>query len=178
VHLEATNLIRVVRIEAQMAQIYKAVRLAALKQDPLAFGSTYEREVLFPDAEWVTRASSLDGTNRVGFFALEDEEAFGLVACFRDSEDPTVGDVISMWVAPEARRSGVGSELLKAIRYWAEERGMRTLRLLVTSHNATGISFYERNGFIRTGKTVPYPHALDIFEIEMTLPTCGTAHLI
>ncbi|GLQ46258.1 GNAT family N-acetyltransferase [Dyella lipolytica] len=166
-------MIKLVRIEAQSAQTYKAIRLAALKQDPLSFGSTYEREVSFSDKEWLTRASSLDGEDRVGFFALEDEEAFGLVVCFRDNKDPTVGDVISMWVAPIARRRGVGSDLLKAIRHWAQERGIQTLRLLVTSLNASGISFYERNGFVRTGKTAPYPHTPDIFEIEMTLSTCG-----
>jgi ribosomal protein S18 acetylase RimI-like enzyme len=166
-------LIKLVRIEAQSAQTYKAIRLAALKQDPLSFGSTYEREVLLSDEEWLTRASSLDGDNRVGFFALQDEKAVGLILCFRDSEDPTVGEVISMWVAPDGRRCGAGSELLKAIRRWAQEGGMQTLRLLVTSLNTAGISFYERNGFARTGKTAPYPHMRDMVEIEMTLSTCG-----
>lgn len=167
--LEVTKLITLVRIEAQSAQTYKAIRLAALKQDPLSFGSTYEREVLLSDKDWLTRASSLDGENRVGFFALEDEQALGLVACFRDSEDPALGEVISMWVAPAGRRRGVGSDLLKAIRHWAQERRIQTIRLLVTSLNTAGICFYERNGFVRTGKTVPYPHTPDTVEIEMIL---------
>lgn len=166
-------MIKLVRIEAQSAQTYKAIRLAALKQDPLSFGSTYEHEALLSDEEWLTRASSLNGDNRAGFFALEDGKAIGLVLCFRDSEDPTVGELISMWVAPVGRQRGVGSDLLKAIRHWAQEHGMQTLRLLVTSLNTIGISFYERNGFVRTGKTAPYPHTPDIFEIEMTLSTCG-----
>jgi ribosomal protein S18 acetylase RimI-like enzyme len=167
------NLIKLVRIEAQSAQTYKAVRLAALKQDPHSFGSTYEREVSLSDKEWPTRASSLDGESRVGFFALEDEQALGLVACFRDREDSTVGEVISMWVAPIARRRRVGSSLLKATCDWAQEQGIQTLRLLVTNRNTAGISFYERNGFVRTGKTAPYPNTPDTFEIEMTTSTCG-----
>ncbi len=166
-----TDLIKLVRIQAQSAQTYKAIRLAALKQDPLSFGSTYEREALLADQDWLNRAKSLDGQNRVGFFALEDEKALGLVACFRDSENPAVAEVISMWVAPAGRRRGVGSDLLNAIRRWAQDGGIRTLRLLVTSSNTAGISFYERNGFVRTGNTTPYPHTPDIFEIEMTQST-------
>ncbi|KAK8140450.1 hypothetical protein PG984_000516 [Apiospora sp. TS-2023a] len=37
---------------------YKPFRLAALKQDPDAFGSTYAREVAFPDEAWLQRLSN------------------------------------------------------------------------------------------------------------------------
>ncbi|KAK7923172.1 hypothetical protein PG985_007243 [Apiospora marii] len=36
---------------------YKPFRLAALKQDPHAFGSTYAREAAFPDETWLERLS-------------------------------------------------------------------------------------------------------------------------
>ncbi|KAK8090086.1 hypothetical protein PG997_005047 [Apiospora hydei] len=37
---------------------YKPFRLAALKQDPEAFGSTYAREAAFPDETWLQRLSN------------------------------------------------------------------------------------------------------------------------
>lgn len=166
-------MIKLVRIEAQLAQTYKEVRLAALKQDPLAFGSTYARELLLSDQDWIARANSLDGKDRIGFFAFDDEQALGLVAGFRDSKAPTVGEVISMWVAPAARQHGVGSKLLQAVRQWAREQGMHTLSLMVTNVNAAAVAFYERNGFVRTGRTEPYPNDPDLFEIEMTIPAEG-----
>ena len=75
------------RINPQMAALYRQVRLAALKSDPLSFGSTYEREAHFPEDEWVRRATSLDGKDRVGFLAFQDDIPCGLVACFRDNGD-------------------------------------------------------------------------------------------
>jgi ribosomal protein S18 acetylase RimI-like enzyme len=167
--------VKLVRIAPQSAESYKAVRLAALKSDPLFFGSTYEREVVFPDAEWRRRASSLDGESRIGFLALKEDEPCGLVACFRDNQQRTVGEVISMWVAPLERRSGLGSQLLEAVRAWAEARGIETLRLLVTSRNVAGISLYERNGFRKTGKTEPYPYLPETWEIEMSRSTVTCA---
>jgi hypothetical protein len=53
--------VKLLRIAPHSAESYRAIRLVALKSDPLSFGSTYDREVLFPDAEWTLRASSLDG---------------------------------------------------------------------------------------------------------------------
>jgi ribosomal protein S18 acetylase RimI-like enzyme len=171
-----SNRVNLVRIAPQTVESYKVIRLAALKNDPLSFGSTYEREMLMPDAEWMTRASSLDGDNRIGFLALKDCEPCGLVLCFRDNEQRTVGEIISLWVAPHDRRSGVGLRLLEAVRTWAKGQAIETLRLLVTSRNVAAIALYERNGFQKTGRTKPYPHQPETWEIEMSKSTveCAT----
>jgi ribosomal protein S18 acetylase RimI-like enzyme len=169
------NRVDLVRIAPQTVESYKAIRLAALKSDPLSFGSTYEREALMPDAEWRRRANSLDGDNRIGYLALKDGEPCGLALCFRDNEQRTVGEIISVWVGSHDRRSGVGSLLLEAVRRWAEGRAIETLRLLVTSRNVAAIALYERNGFQKTGRTKPYPHQPEIWEIEMSRPTVDCA---
>ena len=39
-------------------QTYRDVRLRALGTNPEAFGSSFEREVAFPDERWVERASN------------------------------------------------------------------------------------------------------------------------
>ena len=41
---------------------------------------------------------------------------------------------------------------------------------MVTSANLAAISFYQRLGFIRTGRTEPYPNDPAIFEYEMSKP--------
>ena len=147
---------------------YKAVRLRALKDSPLAFGSTYERESQFTDEEWNARAARLCVGRDMGFLALCDGKYDGLVLCLLDPDDPLKGQLVSMWVAPERRKLSVGRQLIEAIATWASERGVRTLRLMVTSVNDSAMEFYRRNGFVMTGKTEPYPNDPDIMEYEMT----------
>jgi ribosomal protein S18 acetylase RimI-like enzyme len=72
-----------------------------------------------------------------------------------------------MWVAPEARRAGVGKRLVDAVAEWARSRAMRELKLMVTSVNAGAIAFYYRMGFKMTGKTGVYPNDAAITEFEM-----------
>jgi ribosomal protein S18 acetylase RimI-like enzyme len=146
---------------------YKAVRLRALKDMPLAFGSTYEREARLSDDEWAARAARLCSGRDAGFLAFCDGSYAGLVLCFVEAEDATTGQLISMWVAPEARMGGVGRMLIDAIAKWAAERGVKTLRLMVTSVNDGAMEFYRRNGFCMTGKTGPYPNDPAVVEYEM-----------
>ena len=147
---------------------YKTVRLRALKDSPLAFGSTYHRESQFGDEEWNARTAHLTGERNIGFLAQCNGKYTGLALCFIDKDDSLKGELRSMWVAPEARRHGVGRQLIDAIATWAAGRGVRTLHLMVTSINDDAIEFYRRNGFSKTGRTEPYPNDPDIVEYEMT----------
>ena len=156
----------VVRIDRGSADAFRKIRLAALKTDPRAFSSTYEREAQFGDEEWQRRAS-LNGEDRAGFFAMKAGEPCGLVACFRDGTDRSRAQIVSMWVAPEARRYGVASRLLEAARAWAESHGVATLRLFVTSENHAAIALYKRLGFMQTGRSEPYPNDPTMIEMEM-----------
>jgi ribosomal protein S18 acetylase RimI-like enzyme len=147
---------------------FKTARLRALQDSPSAFGSTYARESQFPDAEWTSRAANMNGEKRIGFLAMDDEVPCGIIAGFRDEDDPTRAQVVSMWVAPAYRRRGVGSALIAAVRDGARTRGVAELQLMVTSRNHTAIEFYERLGFSLTGKTEPYPNDPSLIEYQMS----------
>jgi ribosomal protein S18 acetylase RimI-like enzyme len=161
-------------ITPQLTALYKQVRLRALEDTPTAFGSTYTRESQLTDEDWRQRSLSLDGTHKIGFIALEENEPCGLVACFRDAADPTQAKVISMWVAPSHRGTGLAWSLLDAVHQWAASLGVTTLRLMVTSRNLRAIAFYQRYGFAPTGRTNPYPNDPTLHEIEMTRPLTAT----
>jgi Acetyltransferases len=155
------------QIGSELTAEYRAVRLRALQDTPLAFGSTYEREVRLTDEEWTARAARCSSNRDVGFLARCDGNYAGLALCFVDGDDAAVGQLISMWVAPEARRSGVGRMLIDAISVWAVERGVKTIKLMVTNVNDGAMEFYRRNGFSMTGKTEPYPNDDRMIEYEM-----------
>jgi GNAT superfamily N-acetyltransferase len=51
-----------------------------------------------------------------------------------------------LYVAPEARRQGLGRRLVEAVRGWAEELHAGRLRLGVLSANTAGCAFWEAVG--------------------------------
>ncbi|SEO87928.1 GNAT family N-acetyltransferase [Amycolatopsis saalfeldensis] len=53
----------------------------------------------------------------------------------------------SMRVAPEARRSGVGSALVARFGVWAGKRGARHFSVTAYSANSPAIAFYREHGF-------------------------------
>jgi len=147
---------------------FKAVRLRALLDSPTAFGSTYGKESKLTDEEWEKRAGQWNAPgSAAAFFAWEGERAVGIVGGFLDKEDATRASLASMWVSPESRGRGVGRRLVETIIAWAEGKGARSLRLLVTSNNDGAIGFYERLGFAKTGKTEPHPNDPALVEFEM-----------
>ncbi|HEX4124657.1 MAG TPA: GNAT family N-acetyltransferase, partial [Tepidisphaeraceae bacterium] len=146
---------------------FKANRLRALSDAPLAFGSTYARESLLTDDQWRERVEQWSGNRGCGYLAWDGPTACGIVGCFLDTEDRSRAHLISMWVAPAQRHRGAGRMLVDAAASWAESRGATSLYLSVTSCNDAGRIFYERLGFTATGRTEPYPNIAKLVEIEM-----------
>lgn len=75
----ASTLIR--RVESTDSAVIREVRLRALATDPSSFGSTYEREAMFPDAIWAEWASGdADGEEMATLLAIRGDKAVGIVA--------------------------------------------------------------------------------------------------
>ena len=158
------------RITPSLASSYKEVRLRALQDTPSAFGSTYARESQFSAADWHQRAANLCTPRSIGYLAHHNNDYCGIAVSFLNQQDPQHAELMSMWVAPDHRRTGAGRLLVDAIESWARQCGAHTFQLMVTSSNVAAISFYQRLGFVRTGRTEPYPHDAAILEYEMSKP--------
>jgi GNAT superfamily N-acetyltransferase len=157
------------RIRGDEGPALEACRLAALKESPSAFGSTYAAEANRPE-EWTARAQAgAAGVDRVTFFALMGDEVVGLAGGFRPETEQFVVELVSMWAAPDARRAGLGRGLVGAVVGWAREVSATTVRLWVTRGNAPAHSLYESLGFRETGETQPLPSDLSLVEVCMTL---------
>lgn len=57
------------------------------------------------------------------------------------------GGVAAMWVAPSARRRGLGSRLLVALARAAADRGAASMHLQTDTDNTAALGLYERHGF-------------------------------
>lgn len=133
-------------------QLYRALRLAALRDAPDAFGSTLAREEAFPEAEWITRlakasASALDRP----LVAEDDGRAVGLCWVRIDANDTTTAALYQVWVHPDARRKGIGQGLLEAAMRWAQDAGARTMMLTVAVGRDSAVQLYRRAGFLEVG---------------------------
>ncbi|GAA2157276.1 GNAT family N-acetyltransferase [Pedococcus bigeumensis] len=152
-------------VEPSVWQVYRAVRLAMLLDTPLAYGSSFAREIAFPDELWVERMADSDG-----WLAFEGELPVGAVTSFHapgQADDETY--LVAMWVASHARGRGVADQLVRALLDHARRAGRRRVLLDVADDNERAIGFYERVGFTRTGRTGELPHQPSVTEFEMEL---------
>lgn len=132
-------------------QALRAVRLRALDQDPDAFGSTYALALALPDEEYRRRAAS-----RTTHLAFSDGEPVGIVTLVpSDDGDPAQRDLVSMWVDPSHRGTGLAQRLVEAACARGRIDGVREVALWVTAGNAAARGLYERCGFTLTGHRQP-----------------------
>jgi GNAT superfamily N-acetyltransferase len=147
----------------------RTLRLRALADAPMAFGSTLREEAGFAEEIWHSRASrGASEDDRATFVAERSGDWVGIATGLAQDPDGGAGAVlVGMFVAPEARRVQVGMSLVKAVIGWAQARGERQLRLWVTDTNAPALALYRRAGFRPTGRSRPVPHTPSLSELEM-----------
>jgi GNAT superfamily N-acetyltransferase len=176
--------VRTVRVE-DWAEL-KELRLSALR-DPVArvaFLDTYESGVAETDDHWRRRAIPISqggaATNLIA--ADEDGVWVAMLALLDETGEQTVIDaegdlappqmhLVSAYVRPEHRGTGVAEQLFRAAIdwTWCNTKAER-VRLWVHADNARAQAFYRRLGFTRTGGTMPFPPSPDELEHEMALP--------
>lgn len=136
---------------------YREVRLRALQDSPSAFGSTYAGEAVQPPEYWQARTqNAAAGSERAMFLAYDGDECVGMAGCVDDDLGANK-QLISMWVAPSRRGTGVADGLIDAVLAWAEQSGARRIGLWVTRGNDRALRCYERAGFRVTGDVQPLP---------------------
>lgn len=133
--------------------------MAALKEAPYAFGSTWEGERDRGDEEWRDAV-----TSRQRFVAVFNDQVVGMAAGGA-SNDTGTASLTSLWVDPSTRGQGVGDQLVNAVLKWAKAEGFSQVLLWVTEGNSKAASLYERNGFTRTGDVIAEP----LREFEMSI---------
>jgi len=141
--------------------VLRALRVQALTDSPRAFSSTLERELARTTVDWQRWMSP-----GVTFILEANGEARGLVAGGRDKSDPSLVDLMAMWVHPDLRGTGAADALLSSVKTWAAEQGATCVRLNVVENNGRAKRCYERAGFRATGRQGVVAKTGDI-EIEM-----------
>lgn len=89
----------------------------------------------------------LDGPGIFGF-VVRGEDPAGVLVCRTVCSE---AEILTVGVAPWARRQGVGRALMVAAIGVAREMGADEMFLEVDVANAAAVTLYERLGFVRAG---------------------------
>jgi ribosomal protein S18 acetylase RimI-like enzyme len=131
-------------------RLWRKLRLEALAEAPYAFTARLADWQADNDtAERWRRRLSIPGSFNV--VAESDGQPVGMASGVH-ATDESAAEVISMWVAPAARGRGVAKALVNEIARWAQDMGIRVMRLSVAEGNSAASSLYQRCGFRFTGE--------------------------
>lgn len=152
---------RIIRAEPSDWEDYRAIRLRSLREEPTAYESQYETEVLYEPELWRQRLTA-GGT----FLAFDDEHGLvGTATGLRTDDGDT--RVVGMYVAPEARGHGCAHQLLDAIADQGIERNDERLVLEVNQSNVPAVRSYRSYGFVETGRQRVMDRDPSITEVEL-----------
>jgi len=145
---------RVLRVEESEWNAFRELRLEALRSDPLAFGSTLERELKFTEELWRERLANPGSGNWV---AVDSRDRWvGMTVAARIEGQFRI---FGMWVHPDQRGKGVGGVLLDAAIAWVDGVATRApIVLEVNRRQAAAVRLYRSRGFEFTGVSRPLGH--------------------
>jgi RimJ/RimL family protein N-acetyltransferase len=163
---------RIDRIRPEDGERYRTIRLQMLQDTPMAYLETHEDALARPASAWAVKAARRTEPGSTGYSAVDAEtgEWVGTMSAYVPEEEPDLAWLVGVWVHPGHRgpKHGVTDGLLAAVVAWArDEVAVGRLRLEVHEANARAIGYYERSGFVRTGRTLPYPLDPTARELEM-----------
>ncbi len=128
----------------------------------LAAADAQAQSLYPPESNHLLDLTALQAPNVRFFVARRDGKALGCGALIVAADN--TGEVKRMWVAPEARRQGIGRRLLETIETAAREKSVGILRLETGIKQLDAIALYRRCGFTERGPFGEYgPDPLSLF---------------
>lgn len=136
----------IIKLDVSEWEKYKSLRLEALKNDSLAFGSAYEEAADKRDEKW---QAPLQSPNNYLLFAKDKDDLVGMVAAYGE-EGQKVEHIAYVWgvyVRKEHRGKGVGKKLMEALLDELQAAGFVKANLGVNTIQKSAEKLYESLGF-------------------------------
>jgi RimJ/RimL family protein N-acetyltransferase len=140
------------KLQPANSKAYHKLLLQGLKDEPSAFGSSYEEALSQPPEKWLM----LDHNN-VAIGAFANEQLIGTVGLYRKPLKKLIHNVFikAMYLLPEYRDQGIGKGLLDfALQYAQNEMKAGCVKLWVVKDEDNTFQFYEKCG-LRVYATEP-----------------------
>lgn len=145
------------RLQEQDWELWKAIRLEALKLYPEAFGSSYEEESLWTDENFKQNLTKSDI-----FGAFINHKLVGVAgfAIYGPQKLRHKGMLFTLYVKEENRSQGIAGQLLEKLIHHARTKVLQLhCSVKVENHQATKL--YQKHGFQIFGTE---PRALKVAE--------------
>ena len=121
--------------------------------------------------EWgVSELLGWSGVVALALISEDDHKVSGFIVGRQAGEE---AEILNLAVIPAKRREGQGGALLKAAVDEFRVRHVSRLFLEVRDSNKGGIAFYEKHGFLKTGRRAGYFHHPDEAAIVMEKKLAG-----
>jgi len=152
-------------------ELFRGIRLLALRTYPESFGASYEEEQNFSNSDWDKRIGNPDSSDFL-LGAFSDGKLSGITGFYRLSKEKFAhkGMIWGVFVIPEARGKGIGRKLMdEALNRASKLAGLSVIQLCVAEPNIEALSLYKKLGFLQFG-IEPYARKVDgkyISEIHM-----------
>ncbi|HZY41048.1 MAG TPA: GNAT family N-acetyltransferase [Anaerolineae bacterium] len=136
------------------AGAFREVRLRALREEPTAFTSSIE-EFSQHTLDKIAARFRSDPAESFMLGAFDADRLVGMIGFYRETALKLrhKGDIISLYVAPEARGQGIATALLRAAIDRARSiAGLEQLMLGVVATQIVARKLYEALGFVVFGR--------------------------
>lgn len=125
-----------------------------------------------PEEYWLPSMRAWLGSGRMyGFIAEQDETPVGCIIYGRgrDEDHADWGEIVSLYLLPEAMGKGLGGKLLTEALTTLREDGYDRVYLWAIEGNQRADSFYRKHGFVQTNDCVHYRiGSRDITDVRYT----------
>ena len=129
---------------------FKAIRLAALRDSPDAFVASAQEEEAFEEDFWRLRVrrSTRFVAVRLDSDGKAEGQPVGVVSLGQGKdEEGRVAEIFGLWVAPDARGTGVATKLVEASAERARRDGRTHVSYWVGTDNGRAVAFASGIGF-------------------------------
>lgn len=126
----------------------RKLRLEALQQEPLAFGTSLSEAKTLSEAEWRKRIHNV-------WFALVEDQPVGMIGRLFDPKLKTqhIAHIFGVYVQREYRGHGIAKQLMQQVLEEIERNNQTVkIRLGVNPAQKAALQFYKNFGFEIVGK--------------------------
>ena len=132
-------------------EAYRALRLEALREEPQAFGASYEENLQRPDSYWQGRlAEAVEGRTNWMLFACQQDRLVGMVGAYQSEAmlSQNIAFVVAVYVTASARGQGISRHLmLQLLDLLKQTTPICRVRLTVNVVQTAAVRLYQRLGF-------------------------------